>query len=144
MREIRDHIDIDAPPERVWAIITDFDSFPQWNPFVKQISGRPEEGSKLDVRIAPPGKRGMRFKPTVVTADRNRELAWLGHVGIPGVFDGEHHFEIQDLGGGRARFIQREVFKGVLVGLMGGTLDQTLEGFRHMNQALKQRAESTS
>jgi hypothetical protein len=141
MREIRDEIEIDAPPERVWAVLTDFESYPEWNPFVKHISGPVERGAKLDVRIVPPGKKGMGFKPSVTAAEPHRELAWLGHVLVPGIFDGEHRFEIEDLGGGRTRFVQREMFKGVLTPIMRGTLVNTLEGFRQMNHALKKRVE---
>jgi hypothetical protein len=102
MREIRDEVEIDAPPERVWSVLTDFDSYPEWNPFVQRLSGRAEQGAKLDVRIAPPGKKGMGFKPTVIAAEADRELAWLGRLLVPGLFDGEHHFELEDLGGAEA------------------------------------------
>jgi hypothetical protein len=142
MREIRDEIDIDAPPERVWAVLTDFASYPEWNPFIRDISGRVETGAELDVRIVPPRGRGMRFRPTVTAAEPGRELAWLGHLLVPRIFDGEHHFEIEDLGGGRTRFVQRELFRGALAGVMGSALDRTLQGFREMNQALKERAET--
>jgi hypothetical protein len=142
MREVRDEIEIDAPPDRVWAVLTDFDSYPEWNPFVKRISGRAETGAKLEVRVVPPGKRGMGFKPTVTAAEPRRELAWLGRVLAPGIFDGDHHFELEELSGGRTRFVQREVFKGVLAPVLGGTLKNTLEGFRQMNQALKRRVET--
>jgi hypothetical protein len=142
MREIRDEIEIKAPPERVWATLTDFRSYPEWNPFVTRISGQVETGARLDVRIVPPGAKGMGFKPRVIAAEPGRELAWLGRVLAPGIFDGEHHFELEELGGGRTRFVQREVFRGVLTPVLGGTLKNTLEGFRQMNQALKRRVES--
>jgi hypothetical protein len=142
MREIRDEIEIDAPPDRVWAVLTDFDSYVEWNPFVKRISGGVETGAKLEVRIAPPGKREMGFKPSVIAAEPRRELAWLGRLLAPGIFDGEHHFELEELGGGRTRFVQREVFRGILTPVLGRTLRNTLEGFRQMNQALKRRVET--
>jgi hypothetical protein len=39
VRELRREIELDAPPERVWAVVTDFDAYPEWNPFIRQISG---------------------------------------------------------------------------------------------------------
>jgi len=38
--------------------------------------------------------------------------------------------------------VQREVFKGILVPLVGGSLEKTRHGFDEMNAALKQRAEA--
>ena len=52
MRELHTEIEIAAPPERVWAVLTDFGSYPEWNPFIRQISGHPAVGSHLDVRAS--------------------------------------------------------------------------------------------
>lgn len=44
--EIKTEILINAAPEKIWAILTDFDNYPNWNPFIKTIEGRVEIGSK--------------------------------------------------------------------------------------------------
>jgi hypothetical protein len=93
------------------------------------------------VRIEPPDGRAMTLKPSVLAAEPNREFAWLGRLIAPGIFDGEHHFELEPLDGG-TRFVQRERFKGVLVPLTAGVLEKTRRGFEDMNAALKQRVES--
>ena len=142
MTELRREIEIDAPPERVWHVLTDFGSYPQWNPFITSIEGEPREGAKLVVRIAPPGGRAMTFRPIVRAARPNRELRWLGRVLLPGIFDGEHALTIEPLGEGRTRFVQSERFTGLLVPVTSGVLDKTARGFEQMNQALKERAES--
>ena len=74
-------------------------------------------------------------------AEPGRELRWLGRLLAPGIFDGEHSFRIEPLAQGRLRFVQEESFRGLLVGLTGGTLAKTESGFEQMNQALKARAE---
>jgi hypothetical protein len=85
----------------------------------------------------------MTFKPKVLTAEPNRELRWLGHLLVPGVFDGEHSFTIDPLEENRVRFVQREAFKGLLVPLFGRSLEtNTQQGFEEMNRALKERAEA--
>ncbi len=87
----------------------------------------------------------MTFRPTVLKADPNRELRWLGRLRVPGLFDGEHSFTIQPLEENRVRFVQREAFKGLLVPLFARSLDtNTLRGFGEMNRALKKRAEATA
>jgi hypothetical protein len=144
MRELSRAIEIDAPPERVWAVVTDFAAYPEWNPFIRRISGELRVGARLEVRIQPPGARAMTFKPTIQAVEANRELRWLGHLFVPGIFDGEHSHRIDPLGDGRSHFIQSERFSGLLVGLFKGTLDKTETGFGQMNAALKMRAEQKS
>jgi uncharacterized protein YndB with AHSA1/START domain len=55
MKELHTEIEIDAPAERVWRLLTDFASYPRWNPFIRTISGRPIPGERLEVRLEPPG-----------------------------------------------------------------------------------------
>lgn len=143
-REIDTSIGIGAPPAAVWAILTDFAAMADWNPLIRSIEGTPAVGRRLKVTIQPQGKAPMRFAPTVTRADPGRELAWLGRVGLPGLFDGAHHFRLEPDGRGGTHFIHGEVFTGLLVGLvMGGAmLDGTRAGFTAMNEALKARAES--
>jgi hypothetical protein len=140
-RRIETGIEIDAPPSRVWALLTDFARMPAWNPFIKSISGSLMQGARLSVYIAPPGKSGMRFKPTVLSVRPERELRWLGHLFFSGIFDGEHYFLLEPIGEGRTMLTQGEKFSGLLVGLVSGTLSATEAGFKAMNTALKQQAE---
>ena len=97
MKEIRTQIEIKASPEGVWRILTDFEKYPDWNPFIKNISGSAQESKQLKVLIEPPGEKGMVFKPSVKKVEKNRKLSWLGHFLVPGIFDGEHIFEIKDV-----------------------------------------------
>ena len=141
MRELRREIDIDAPAERVWAVVTAFAAYPEWNPFIRRISGELQVGAKLEVQIEPPGARATTFKPTVRAVEVDRELRWLGRLLVPGVFDGEHSFRIEQRDGGGSHFVMSERFSGLLVGLFGGLLAKTELGFEQMNAALKARVE---
>ena len=141
-RTISHTIEIDAAPEAVWRELADTGAYAAWNPFIRSIEGELEEGTRLRVEITPPGGRPMTFRPTVRAARPGRELRWLGHLVVAGLFDGEHSFEIEPLGAGRSRFTQAECFSGLLVRPFGGTLAKTEHGFEAMNRALKGRAES--
>lgn len=135
-------IEIQASPERVWDVLTDFASYLAWNPFIPRIAGAVEVGARLETRLQPPGGRGMSFRPTVVLADPAKELRWLGRLGLPGLFDGEHSFRIEALGPDRVRFVQSERFAGLLAPLILPFVERgTRKGFEAMNQALKARAE---
>ena len=142
MKKLRTEIEIQASAERVWQLLTDFPSFPQWNPFIRKASGNIRVGERLEVKLQPSGASAMTFRPTVLKVEPNREFRWLGHLLVRGLFDGEHIFTIEPLGEGRVRFTQREVFTGLLVPLFARGLDtDTRRGFEEMNQALKARAE---
>jgi hypothetical protein len=135
-------IDIDAAPEAVWAVLSDLPSYPSWNPFIREASGTLAAGERLEVRLQPERGRAMRFRPTVVTAEANRELRWLGRLVAPGVFDGEHRFAIEPTAAG-SRLVQEERFTGLLVPFLARGLRRgTLPGFERMNEAVKERAEA--
>lgn len=135
-------IDIDAPAARVWAILGDFAAYPEWNPFIVLIEGKLKAGATLTIRVAPPGKPVMSFKPRVKVVAPGRELRWIGRVLAPGLLDGEHGFEIEPLGPGQCRLRHIEDFSGVLAPLFIPALEEaTRAGFEAMNRALKDRAE---
>ncbi len=132
---------IDAPPALVWQVLTDTAAYGAWNPFIPELAGELQPGRRLRARITPPGGRGMTFRPVVTVVQDGRELAWLGRVGLPGLFDGAHSFTLTPRPDGGTELTQREVFRGVLVPLMAGTLRRTEAGFAAMNEALRHRAE---
>ena len=143
--QLHTEIAIEATAERVWEILTDFAAYPAWNAFIPCISGPGTVGSRLDLQMRPPSGRGMLFRPTVLAAAPSQELRWLGQLGVPGLFDGEHRFLIEPLGTNRVRFVQEERFTGLLAPLVLRFIERgTRRGFEAMNQALKARAEQPS
>ena len=134
-------VDIDAPPEAVWNVLTDLDGYSDWNPFIVRASGTVSVGERLTNKLQPPGGKAMTFKPTVTIVEQNQSFEWLGRLGVPGIFDGRHRFELEATRDG-THVVHSEYFKGVLVRFMRKSLDsQTRQGFIDMNTALKARAE---
>jgi hypothetical protein len=142
-KEIKTTIEIDASASKIWAVLTDFSSYSEWNPFIRSIRGEAKQGGRLEILIQPPGGNGMTFRPVILALQPEHELRWIGRIMVPGIFDGEHQFQIEPIGVHRTRFIHREFFSGLLVPLLWQTLDtQTRQGFEEMNLALKNRVES--
>jgi hypothetical protein len=141
VREIRSEIEIEAPAEAVWGVLTDFAAYPEWNPFMRSAEGRLTLGEQITVTMQPPGHSPKTFRPTLLAVDAGRGFRWRGHLAVPGIFDGEHIHEVESLGPQRTRYVQRERFQGVLVPFVGGMLRDTEHGFQAMNAALKERAE---
>jgi hypothetical protein len=141
-KEIKTELIINVVPEKIWAILTNFDNYPNWNPFIKSIKGEVKVGNTITARLEPPGAKGMTFKPHVLAFETNKEFRWIGHLLFPGLFDGEHKFELIDNGNGTTTFKQSETFEGVLVPLFKKMLDSsTKKGFEEMNIKLKELAE---
>jgi hypothetical protein len=143
MYEIKTEIEINATPEKVWSILANFSEYPLWNSFIQKIEGTPKLSEKLSVSIQPEKGKGMQFSPTVLVAEPNQELRWMGRLLLPKIFDGEHYFMIKKLDQDRVTFIHGERFSGFLAALMRSSMEaSTKAGFVAMNQALKLRAEA--
>jgi len=140
LKEIRTEIDIGASPSRVWQVLTDFSSYPQWNPFIRRIEGELVEGAKLHIHITTPAGANREYSPKVTLVAPEQELRWLGK--MPGLLSGEHIFVIERVSEKSVRLVHREVFGGLLTSFFGSSLDNDVKkGFEEMNAALKKRAE---
>jgi hypothetical protein len=133
---------IAALSEVVWAVLVDFDSYPDWNPVEIEARGRPVVGATFEHTGKLPGREARQFRAKIIEATPGRALAWEGHIAIPGLFDVHHRFEIDQLDDDQCRLRQFEHFSGVLVPFMRGVLRDTQTAFELANQAIKQRAES--
>lgn len=143
MERIDTSIDIHASAQVVWDVLTDFEAYPEWNPFIRSIVGIPREGNRIAIRIQPEGGFGMTFRPVVLCVDAARELRWLGKLFFGGLFDGEHSFVLEQVDPTHTRLRQIEQFNGLLVPLFKSQVHgSTKAGFVMMNEALKRRAES--
>lgn len=145
MKEVRSEIEINSYPESIWRILIDFAAYDQWNPFINKIIGAPTEGSKIDLYIETPGGKNRKYSPRITKVEEGRELRWFGKSSLPGFLNAEHIFTIEELQPERVRFIQRELFDGLLTRVFGKGVDTDIrQGFQDMNDALKKRAERSS
>ncbi len=141
--ELHTEVEIAAPIDAVWETLTDLASYPDWNPFIVSAEGRVGEGERLTNRMQPPGGKAIAFKPTVTVVEPVTTLEWLGRLGLPGIFDGRHRFELAPCQNGGTLVTQSEQFDGVLVRFMRTSLDtRTMAGFVAMNMSLKARVEA--
>lgn len=143
IHHLHTEIEIHAPPRLVWEILTDLRAYSDWNPFIVESSGTVATGERLTNRMQPPGGTARTFRPTVTEVVPEQSVEWLGRLGLPGVFDGRHRFELIALADDRTRFVHAEHFRGLLVRPMKRSLDTDIAaGFAAMNAAVKARAEA--
>jgi hypothetical protein len=134
-RTIDTTVDINAGPDAVWDVLTDFASYKEWNPGMR-IEGAPEVGTKLHVHLT-----GMSFKPKVLAATPGKELRWLGKLGHRGIAAGEHYFVLTTNDDGTTRLNHGERYSGALVALARGSSANSGAAYKAFSQALKQRVE---
>jgi hypothetical protein len=140
-KELCTEIEIQASPEKVWQILADLDKWTEWNPFIQHAIGKAQVGEKVDITFKS-GSKEMTLHCTVVKVKPNKKLCWKYHVMLPGLFRGEHSFTIEPLDNNRVRFIDREIFNGLLVSAQAKDIDtNSRQGFEAMDRALKARAE---
>jgi len=143
-RELRANpVQIDASPEQVWATLTDFESFPRWNPFIRRASGSIVPGGKIKIQLRIYGRTLMPLNPTVIMVEPPSELRWFAKNGPSGVFDVERFFIIEPAPDGGSIFRQGEDCTGFMAPffLALGLESRILRGYERFNRALKKRAE---
>ncbi|HSA74303.1 MAG TPA: SRPBCC domain-containing protein [Nitrososphaeraceae archaeon] len=144
MKAIETHIIVDCTPDRIWNILTNFEEYESWNPFMTKVQGDAKLGAKIKVQIRTKGEKQRIYHPIITRLEINKELRWKGKSFLPGIFDGERIFLIEKSAYNKIAFYHKELFSGLGVKLVGNKLDENLsEGFEKMNQALKKRAENS-
>lgn len=128
---------INAAPMTLWAILTDADRFPEWEPHVTRIEGRIAQGEQITIHTT---LSARAFPATVTEFLPGERMVWAG--GMPlNLFRGVRTFTLEPLADGTTRVTTREVFSGMLLPLVGRTMPDLQPSFDAFIAALKHRAE---
>jgi hypothetical protein len=129
---------IEAPPERIWAILTDAPAYAQWDNGVKRLDGTIAPGEKLKITSELDPKRAHPIK--VTEFEPSRRMAWTG--GMPlGLFKGVRTFTLTP-DGSATRFTMREEFTGPLLPMIWKSLPDLGPAFQQFARGLKATAEA--
>jgi uncharacterized protein YndB with AHSA1/START domain len=94
---------IDAPPERVWALATDFEHYPAWARDVKEavVRSSDDEGRATEVEFrASALGRSTHYTLTYDYSEAPKALAWrIVRGDIMRTIDGAYRFAANDAGG---------------------------------------------
>lgn len=132
---IRTAIEIDAPQEEVYAVLSDLESYPQWNPYHRKVVGDFREGADLRIHVLRPDNKRVVIPPHMLKISENREITWGG--GIRGIFYGEHSFILENQAGNKTLLKHNEDFSGIVIGFADLPPDTIAAGYQEMNIALK-------
>jgi hypothetical protein len=144
--EIRDEIEIDASIEKVWATVVDFENYNNWNSQLTFLGGTVKANGQLHLRLSTEGTIPYEFNARISYWNENKQFAWIAKTGLPRIFDGEHFFELHDLGNGKTLLTNREEYRGILSQLFRllPMMKTAPEGFKKMNSELKNYIELKS
>ena len=140
--------EIDASPAHVWSILLDLERWPEWNTYAigVEVEGEVAIGTRLVVTIVQDDwPDPLVVTPVLTRLDPGRELGWHGSLGLEGVHETDHYFQMEPLGAGGTRFHHAEEFRGWLAWLLGSEASREFTGraFQTMNENLKARVEAT-
>jgi uncharacterized protein YndB with AHSA1/START domain len=76
MPAVEAEIFINAPPDRVWAVLTDFSSYPEWNTFNPQMECELRAGGHVSFQLVLDGFKPRRVTAHVIRVEEGRELYW--------------------------------------------------------------------
>lgn len=129
-------IDIAASPAAVWAKLTDAEAFPRWNSTVTSLEGPITKGRKLAIKV-PISDR--TFTPTVVAFEPESKMVWAD--GFAPMFRGERTFTLTPRDGNTTTFAMEEVFTGMMLPMIKGSLPDFVPVFDRYAADLKRACE---
>jgi len=130
-------VNVRAKPGAVWALLTNAAEFPRWNSTVTRIVGEIALGQKLALEV--PAAPGRVFKPKVTELEPERRMVWSD--GAAPMFKGVRTFTLTPKGDGTTDFSMVEVFSGVMLPLIKGSLPDFGPPFETYAGDLKREAE---
>lgn len=143
MPSIKTEIVINAPKERIWQVLTDFESYGDWNPLIPKIICQGSLGTKVTIHLK---NKGLTIPINAKVSDYaiNRKFAWSGPElkAAHSVIKAKHSFEIIEIEKGTCLFKHEETFDGFLPRLLWLGISKLEASYSEMNTALKEKAES--
>ena len=145
MRQLRTEIQISAPIDQVWQVLTDFEHWQDWNPMVDQVSGNAALGSTLHIAMrGPAGKDAMKYQATIIEVAAPKSLRWRATMMGGVMFTNDRVFELKEKNGG-TQLVNKEEFSGLMVPLFWSKMNQfVVPMLEKMNKALKDKLEARS
>jgi hypothetical protein len=128
---------IAAKPAALWALLTNAADFPRWNSTVTSIQGEIARGNKLAIRV-PISER--TFTPKVKDLEPEKRMVWGD--GMAPMFKGERTFTLTAREDGTTDFAMIEVFSGLMLPMIKGSLPDFVPVFEQYARDLKREAES--
>jgi len=135
-------VEIDAPAELVWAVLTDFGRYPDWNPFNVGMKTTFEMGAPVFMDVALVGNRTQRQTEYITALEPGRKVCWSMNRPPAWLIGATRCQILVALDAGRTRYTSNDAITGVLAPVVMLVYGRAMQrGFESVCTALKQRAE---
>jgi len=140
---ISSEITLPANVEKSWEVLTEFDQYPDWNPYLLRVDGKLAPGEAVSFTLVDGNfSEPLDLGAEVAEVRPNEIFYWIGTLGIRGLHDTRHVFELRALPDGNTQLLHYEEFRGLLAWLLPKREERmalTHTAFETMNNALQQR-----
>ena len=133
-------INVQAKPSRIWAMLTNAQDFPRWNSTIQSIEGQIGLGQKIKLRATIAPER--TFNLTVREFAQEQRMVW--NDGMAPMFTGVRSFTLTPKPDGSTDFWMSEVFSGLMLPMIAGSLPNFAPVFEQYARDLKLEAEKPS
>lgn len=140
MIELSATIEVDHPPSAVWDVLTDFDAYEAWNPYLTVRRGTPNEGSAIELQVAPEARHMRTETGKVTEAEIGERLRFDAVALYRVIYASTRIIDLEALDTGRTRVRSRAEYRGILAPLVAGK--DLREDLESMNRALVDRIEA--
>lgn len=143
MAVVSAEIEIAAPSERVWEILTDLERYPDWNPFTQKVESTLELGAEVHLYTRLRSERLVHRVEYVTAHVPGERICWGMTMGARIVLAAERRQILTPLDAARTRYLSDDRISGMLTPIVMAFWGAAMQrGFDAVAAALKKRAES--
>lgn len=134
-------VEINAPAELVWEVLTDVKRYGEWNPFVEQCETTLEPGGPINMKVRL-GSKLQTANEILVDVQPGKRFSYRMKPVPPGALSSFRSHDIEFLDGNRSRYRSYFELKGWMMPLVRGLMGRHLQtGFAGMTEGVKRRSE---
>jgi len=130
-REVSASAEIDAPIERVWATLVDFERYSAWNPFTPEVRAHLRVGEPIHMHVRMPRRAPRRMTEWINRIEPPRVLCWGVHLGARWLLCANRWQRLEPLDDRRTRYTTVDHLSGLLAPLVIGLYGEPMRrGFQ--------------
>jgi hypothetical protein len=141
MKQYHTSITINGTLNNVWAALTRFKDYPDWNPIVGKLEGEMKAGNKISTYIVPLKET---YFPVLLRYDENREMLWRGAMGAKFLLAAKHYYRLEAISETQTELQHGEYFTGIFSYFLPKKFVSAMHtAFKQHNILLKERIENS-